>query len=90
MPVKNVNNANKPVSDGHVSGKLWCGVAQLVARRLAVRQAQVRFSAWHHREVFPAEHTCYDSYEEMGEASANCNGYMYCMNVIVGMYVYML
>ena len=31
----------------------WCGVAQLVARRLAVRQARVRFSARHHREVFP-------------------------------------
>ncbi len=32
-----------------------CGVAQLVARRLAVRQARVRFSARHHREVFPTE-----------------------------------
>ncbi len=41
---------------------LWCGVAQLVARRLAVRQARVRFSARHHREVFPTEHT---SDEEM-------------------------
>jgi hypothetical protein len=30
----------------------WCGMAQLVARRLAVRQARVRFSAWHHREGF--------------------------------------
>ncbi len=36
-------------------GSVWCGVAQLVARRLAVRQARVRFSAWHHREVFPTE-----------------------------------
>jgi hypothetical protein len=42
--------------------QLWCGVAQLVARRLAVRQARVRFSARHHREVFPTEHT---SNEEM-------------------------
>jgi hypothetical protein len=32
---------------------IWCGVAQLVARRLAGRQARVRFSARHHREVFP-------------------------------------
>jgi hypothetical protein len=39
-----------------------CGVAQLVARRLAVWQARVRFSARHHREVFPTEHT---SDEEM-------------------------
>jgi hypothetical protein len=43
-------------------GSVWCGVAQLVARRLAVRQARVRFSARHHREVFPTEHT---SDEEM-------------------------
>jgi hypothetical protein len=33
-------------------GTLWCGVAQLVARWLAVRQARVRFSVRHHREVF--------------------------------------
>jgi hypothetical protein len=32
---------------------LWCGIAQLEERRLAVRQARVRFSAPHHREVFP-------------------------------------
>ncbi len=43
-------------------GPVWCGVAQLVARRLAVRQARVRFSARHHREVFPTEQT---SGEEM-------------------------
>ncbi len=36
---------------------LRCGVAQLAARRLAVRQARVRFPARHHREVFPTEHT---------------------------------
>jgi hypothetical protein len=33
----------------------WCGVAQLVARRLAGRQARDRFPARHHREVFPTE-----------------------------------
>ncbi len=56
-------------------GSVWCGVAQhgaawlrmggmaqLVARRLAVRQARVRFSTRHHREAFPTEHT---SGEEM-------------------------
>ncbi len=31
--------------------KLGCGVAQLVVRRLAVRQARVRFSARHPMEV---------------------------------------
>ncbi len=36
-------------------GSFWCGVAQLVARRLAVRQARVRFSARHHREGLPTE-----------------------------------
>ncbi len=35
----------------------WGGVAQLAARRLAVRQARVRFSARPHREVIPTEHT---------------------------------
>ncbi len=43
-------------------GSLWCAVAQLVARRLAVRRARVRFSTRHHREVFPTEQT---SDEEM-------------------------
>ncbi len=38
-------------------GSVRGGVAQLAARRLAVRQARVRFSARHHREVFPTEHT---------------------------------
>jgi hypothetical protein len=33
----------------------WCGVAQLVVLRLAVRQARVRFSARHHREGLPTE-----------------------------------
>ncbi len=37
-------------------------MAQLVARRLAVRQARVRFSAQHHREGLPTELT---SDEEM-------------------------
>jgi hypothetical protein len=36
-------------------GSVWCSVAQLVARRLAVRQARVRFSARHHREGLPTE-----------------------------------
>jgi hypothetical protein len=46
-------------------GAAWlsrCGVAQLVARRLALRQARVRFSARHHMEIFPSELT---SDEEM-------------------------
>ncbi len=34
---------------------LWCGVAQLVVRRHAVRQARVRFSARHHRGGLPTE-----------------------------------
>ena len=37
--------------------QLWCVVAQFVARRLAVRQARVRFSARHHRDGFPTELT---------------------------------
>jgi hypothetical protein len=40
----------------------WCGVAQLIAHRLVVSQARVRFSARHHREIFPTELT---SDEEM-------------------------
>jgi hypothetical protein len=43
-------------------GSEWGGVAQLVGRRLAVRQARVRFSARHLREVYPTEQT---SDEEM-------------------------
>ncbi len=46
-------------------GSVCCGVAQLVARRLAERQARVRFSARHHREAFPTE---LSSDEEMEEA----------------------
>jgi hypothetical protein len=34
---------------------VWCGVAQLVARRLAGRQARVRFSARRHKEVCTTE-----------------------------------
>ena len=44
----------------------WCGVAQLVARRLALRQARVRFSARHHREVFPTELTNDEEMERDG------------------------
>jgi hypothetical protein len=47
---------------------LWCGVAQLVARRLAGRQARVRFPARHHREVFPTEP---QAMRRWREASAN-------------------
>ncbi len=43
----------------------------MVARRLAVRQAQVRFSARHHREVFPTELI---SDEEMERGPANGDG----------------
>ncbi len=42
-----------------------CGVAQLVMRRFAVRQARVRLSARHPREVFPTELTTVTSDEEM-------------------------
>ncbi len=45
-------------------GSVWCGVAQLAERRLAVRQARVRFSARHHREVFPTEHTSDEDMEK--------------------------
>ncbi len=44
-------------------GSVWCGVAQLVGRLLAVRHARVRFSAQHHREVFPIELTSDDEME---------------------------
>ncbi len=40
------------------------GVAQLAARRLAVRQARVRFSARPHREVSPTEHTSDEDMEK--------------------------
>ncbi len=47
---------------------VWCGVAQLVSHRLAVRQARVRFSARHRREVFPTELTSDDNMERgLGE-----------------------
>ncbi len=52
------------------------GVAQLATRRLAVRQARVRFSARHHREVFPTEHT---SDEEMERGFSECRR----MNVLL-------
>ncbi len=44
-------------------------MAQLVERRLAGKQARVRFSAWHHREVCPTELTSDEEVER--EASAN-------------------
>jgi hypothetical protein len=63
---------------------LWCGVAQLVARRLAGRQARVRFPARHHREVFPTDP---QAMRRWREASANvlyeCDWMIvYCMNDI--------
>jgi hypothetical protein len=48
----------------------WCGVAQLVARRLAGRQARVRISARQHREVFTTEHT---SNEEIERGLNDCD-----------------
>jgi len=45
--------------------KNWCGVAQLVARRLAVRQARVRFSARHYREGLPTELSSDEEMERM-------------------------
>ncbi len=62
--------------------KWWCGVAQLVARRLAGRQARVQFSARHHREVCPTELT---SNEEMERGLGECIVWMWlddCMYVI--------
>ncbi len=48
--------------------QFWCGVAQLVARRLAGRLSRVRFSARHHRKVFPTELTCDEEMERgLGE-----------------------
>ncbi len=43
-------------------------MAQLVARRLAGRQARVRFPARHHREVFPTEQ---QAMRKWRKASAN-------------------
>ncbi len=57
----------------------------LVARRLAVRQARVRFSARHHREVFPTELTSDEEMERDLGDWLRIN--VYCMNVIEGMYV---
>ncbi len=62
--------------------QLWCGVAQLVARRLAGRQALVRFSARHHREVFPTEHKCNEDMER------GC-GYLYIIIHTENSYMYL-
>ncbi len=61
--------------------EIVCGVAQLVARRLAVRQARVRISARHHREVPPLSK---QAMKKWREASANGDGWMWlceCMYV---------
>jgi hypothetical protein len=66
----------------------WCGVAQLVARRLAGRQARVRFSARHHKEVFPTELTSDEEMERgLGEwrwinVLYECDWMNVCMYVI--------
>ncbi len=63
--------------------QIWCAVAQLVARRLAVRQALVRFSARHHREVPPLSKTN-DEEMERGLSEWRRINVLYecdCMNV---------
>jgi hypothetical protein len=50
-------------------GSAWRGVAQFTARRLVEGQARVRFSARHHREVFPTELT---SDEDMERGVGEC------------------
>ncbi len=61
-----------------------CGVAQLVVRRLAVRQARVQFSARHPTEVFTTELTSDEEIERnFGECRrmnilCECDG----MNVV--------
>jgi hypothetical protein len=60
--------------------QLWCGVAQLVARRLAGRQARVRFSARHHREVCPTELSSNEEMERgLGECMYECDCMIVCM-----------
>ncbi len=54
---------------------LWCGVAQLVARRLAGRQARVRFSA-------RTEHKCNEEMERGPGEWRWMNLCYHCMNVI--------
>jgi hypothetical protein len=56
---------------------------KMVARRLAVRQARVRFSARHHREVFSTEHRS-DEEMERGLCEWRRINVLYecdCMNV---------
>jgi hypothetical protein len=62
----------------------WCGVAQLVARRLAVRQARVRFSARHHREVPPLSKQAMKKWRERPQrmATDECDCMNVCMYVI--------
>jgi hypothetical protein len=64
-------------------GSVMVRVAQLVACRLAVRQARVRISAGHHREVFPTEHRS-DEEMERGLSEWRRINVLYecdCMNV---------
>jgi hypothetical protein len=61
-------------------GSIWCGVAQMVARRLAGRQARVRFSARHHREFCPTELTGDEEMERgLGECVDECDWMIVCM-----------
>ncbi len=60
-----------------------CGVAQLVARRLAVRQARVRFSARHHREGLPTE-----LIRRWGDGERPRQVATDCMNVIEWIYMF--
>ncbi len=63
---------------------IWCGVAQLVARRLAVRQARVRFSARHHREVPPLSKQAMKKWRVRPQrmATDKCDCMNVCMYVI--------
>ncbi len=79
---KGVNSTFVQYSNGAYGAallSLWCGVAQLVERRLAVRQARVRFLARHHREAFPLS---FKAMKRWRETSANGDGQKCCMNVI--------
>ncbi len=61
------------------SGSVMVGRGSVDSASACYKAGRVRFSARHHRVVFPTELT---SNEEMVKAPANGDGYMYCMNVI--------
>ncbi len=66
---KDIKNIKDKCEDKPSTLSLWCGVAQLVARRPAGRQARVWFPARHQREVCPTELTTDD--EEMEGSEQN-------------------